>query len=65
MGDVWSELGQVMRWSECKTNSVNRFFMSRNMGVEYPHVMVIDIRKFMVIEVLIYIRGFSETPKLY
>ena len=24
------------------------------MGVEYPHAMVIDIRKFMVIEVLIY-----------
>ena len=29
--------------------------MSRNMGIEYPHVMVIDIRKFMVIDVLIYI----------
>ena len=34
--------------------------MSRNMGIEYPHVMVIDIRKFMVIEVLIYIRKFPR-----
>ena len=26
--------------------------MSKNIGVEYPHVMVIDIRKFMVIDIL-------------
>ena len=25
--------------------------MSKNIGVEYPHVMVIDIRKFMVIDI--------------
>ena len=41
-----SEMGQVMRWFECKTSSVNRFLMSKNMAVEYPHVMIIDIRKF-------------------
>ena len=40
--------------------------MSRKMGVEYPHVhdvMVIDIRKFMVIEVLIYV--YTKIPTVW
>ena len=50
MGVVWSELGQVMRWSECKTNALNRFPVPKNMDLEYPHthVMIIDIRKFWI-----------------
>ena len=47
---VWHGCGQklVRWWSECKTNSVNRFPVSNNMGVEYPHVMVINMQRFSI-----------------
>ena len=47
---VWHGCGQkwVRWWSECKTNSVNRFPVSKNMGVEYPHPMVINIQRFWI-----------------
>ncbi len=43
---AWPNIGQIMIWD--KIDASNRFVMSKNMVIEYPHVMVTIKQRFHI-----------------